>query len=193
MPRPSNRQRILDAALDQFHARGFHACSVDDITRAAGVPKGSLYNHFASKDALALQALREYQSRSIWRTIDDAADAPLTRLRRRFEAMRDALNANGFTRGCMVGNMASELADHNAELRAQVQDSLGFRSRVISELLMEAAERGELRPQHDPAVLGPFLVNAWEGVITRTKVDKDTTAMDGFFAVLDDLIGALVA
>ncbi|MGH8859762.1 MAG: TetR/AcrR family transcriptional regulator, partial [Jatrophihabitantaceae bacterium] len=81
MARPSVRPQLLDAALEQFHVRGFHNCSVDDITKAAGVPKGSFYNHFASKDALAVEALRQYQQRSVWRTTDDADLPPLTRLR----------------------------------------------------------------------------------------------------------------
>ncbi len=57
VPRQSVRPQLVEAALEQFHSRGFHNCSVDDITRAAGVPKGSFYNHFASKDALAVEAL----------------------------------------------------------------------------------------------------------------------------------------
>ena len=44
----------------QFIERGFHACSVQDITDAAGVPKGSFYNHFRSKEALAAEILTEY-------------------------------------------------------------------------------------------------------------------------------------
>jgi TetR/AcrR family transcriptional repressor of nem operon len=189
MPRPSVRPRLVEAALEQFHARGFHNCSVDDITKAAGVPKGSFYNHFASKDALAVEALRQYQQRSVWRTTDDADLPPLTRLRHRFEAMRDVLIGRGFTRGCLVGNMGDELADLNPEIRAEVLASLEYRSRATTELLRDAQAAGDLAPHLDPDVLGPFLVNAWQGVVTRTKVCKSTQAMDEFFVVLDQLFG----
>jgi TetR/AcrR family transcriptional repressor of nem operon len=189
MARPSVRTHIVESALEQFHVRGFHNCSVEDITRAAGVPKGSFYNHFASKDALAIEALQQYQQRSIWRNATDDDVAPLVRLRRRFETMRDALIARGFTRGCLIGNMASELADLNSAVRDEVQGSLDFRSRTATALLREAQHRGELAARHDPDLLGPFLVNAWEGVVTRTKVCKSTEAMDGFFVVFDQLLG----
>lgn len=191
MGRPSLRSNIVESALEQFHVRGFHNCSVEDITRAAGVPKGSFYNHFASKDALAIEALREYQQRSVWRTSNDAAAAPLTRLRTRFEAMRELLVERDFTRGCLIGNMASELADLNADVRAEVKRSLDFRSSTATQLLREAQAAGDLAAHHDPETLGPFLVNAWEGVVTRTKVCKSTQAMDGFFAVLDQLLGEM--
>lgn len=190
MPRPSVRPQLVEAALDQFHTRGFHNCSVDDITRAAGVPKGSFYNHFASKDALAVEALRQYQQRSVWRTSDDADLPPLTRLRNRFEFMRDTLVKRGYTGGCLIGNMGNELADLNPDVRAEVQASLAYRSNATTELLSAAQDRGELAAHLDPAVLGPFLTNAWEGVVTRTKVCKSAQAMDEFFAVLDQLFGA---
>ena len=190
MPRPSVRPQLVEAALDQFHTRGFHNCSVDDITKAAGVPKGSFYNHFASKDALAVEALQHYQHRSVWRTTDDADRPPLARLRYRFEAMRDVLTDRGYTRGCLIGNMGTELADLNAAVRAEVQASLAYRSTATTELLRLARERGELATHLDPEVLGPFLTNAWEGVVTRTKVCKSARAMDEFFAVFDQLFGA---
>ncbi|HEY2296370.1 MAG TPA: TetR family transcriptional regulator C-terminal domain-containing protein [Jatrophihabitans sp.] len=190
MPRASVRPQLVEAALDQFHTRGFHNCSVDDITKAAGVPKGSFYNHFASKDALAVEALQQYQQRSVWRTTDDADKAPLARLRYRFEVMRDVLAERSYTRGCLIGNMGTELADLNPDVRAEVQASLDYRSAATTELLRLAQERGELAAHLDPGVLGPFLTNAWEGVITRTKVCKSALPMDEFFTVLDQLLGA---
>lgn len=189
MARPSLRSHIVESALVEFHARGFHNCSVEDITRAAGVPKGSFYNHFASKDALAIEALRQYQQRSVWRTTEDAELAPLIRLRNRFEAMRDVLSERGYTRGCLIGNMGTELADLNPAIRDEVRASLDFRSATATELLRDAQLAGELSAHHDPDMLGPFLIDAWEGVVLRTKVTKSAAPMDGFFAVLDQLFG----
>ncbi len=188
MPRPSVRGQLVESALEQFHVRGYHNCSVEDITRAAGVPKGSFYNHFASKDALAVEALQQYQARSVWRTPDDPDQPPLVRLRRRFETLRDLLVARGCTRGCLIGNMGTELADLNPAVRAEVQASLAFRSAAATELLGEAQRRGELATDADPDILGPFLVDAWEGVVLRAKVDKTPRAMDGFFALFDRIV-----
>jgi TetR/AcrR family transcriptional regulator, transcriptional repressor for nem operon len=189
MARPSVRSHLVESALLEFHARGFHNCSVEDITTAAGVPKGSFYNHFASKDALAIEALRQYQARSVWRTTDDGELPPLTRLRNRYLAMRDVLVERGYTRGCLIGNMGTELADLNPGVRAEVQASLDFRTAASAALLREAQQRGDLGPQHDPEVLGRFLVDAWEGVVLRTKVNKSAEAIDGFFSILDQLLG----
>jgi TetR/AcrR family transcriptional regulator, transcriptional repressor for nem operon len=53
MPRPNG----LSVGLQTPHRRGFNATSVQDITDAAGAPKGSFYNHFESKDALAAEVV----------------------------------------------------------------------------------------------------------------------------------------
>ena len=56
MPRPANpevRKRLLAEGLDLIHARGFAASGVKDITEAAGVPKGSFYAYFPSKEGFA--------------------------------------------------------------------------------------------------------------------------------------------
>lgn len=193
MPRPSARGKLVEAALEQLHTRGFHNCSVEDITRAAGVPKGSFYNHFESKDALASEAIREYQSRSVWRRGGDEQDPPLERLRGRFAAQREIIETHGYARGCLIGNMASELSDFNEQIRAQVQDSLAFRTQAVAQMLREAQQRGELSPAYDPDLLGAFLINTWEGVTVRTKVCKSAEPIDGFFAVLDQLLAATPA
>ncbi|HZZ96681.1 MAG TPA: TetR family transcriptional regulator C-terminal domain-containing protein [Jatrophihabitantaceae bacterium] len=190
MPRPSVRSYLVESALEQFHTRGFHNCSVEDITRSAGVPKGSFYNHFASKDALAIEALQQYQARSVWRTTDDAELPPVARLRHRFEVTRDALIANDFMRGCLIGNMGTELADLNPAVRAEVRGSLEFRSRAAADMIRDAQASGDIGTQHDPEVLGRFLIDAWEGVVLRAKVDKSSRALEGFFVLFDSLVGS---
>ena len=57
MARQSMREEIVEAGLEQFHTHGYSAAGVKDITDAAGVPKGSFYNHFDSKEALAVVAI----------------------------------------------------------------------------------------------------------------------------------------
>src|SRR2546423_8562856 len=52
MPAGERRAAILDAALAVFAERGYHAASIDEIAREAGVSKALIYEHFASKQAL---------------------------------------------------------------------------------------------------------------------------------------------
>lgn len=62
LPAARRRRQLLDVALDQFAARGFHATSMVEIAEAAGVTKPVLYQHFASKRQLYLELLDDVGS-----------------------------------------------------------------------------------------------------------------------------------
>ena len=66
------RRALLDAAADAVRARGIHA-SLDDIARFAGVSKGGLIYHFASKEELILELARD-QLAAFQASIDAALD-----------------------------------------------------------------------------------------------------------------------
>ncbi|MEU4667463.1 TetR family transcriptional regulator C-terminal domain-containing protein [Amycolatopsis sp. NPDC023774] len=183
MPRPSVREVIVDTAVTEFHRYGFAACSVDTITRAAGVPKGSFYNHFKSKEDLGAEVVARYAESSGWR--DEHGDlGPLDTLRARFTVMRDVLVDNEFTRGCLIGNMGSERADHSPVIRKQVGASLTHWSDSITDSIRQAQAAGEVKGDKDPELLGRFVLDAWEGAIIRTKVAKSVAPLDDFFDVV---------
>src|ERR1700754_4254894 len=109
------RERLLEAGVRIFGKSGFNGCSVQDITDAAGVPKGSFYNHFDSKEALGAAALRRYWTAEAGEhlaVLTDVNLTPLRRLRRYLEEGCDEIVAMGFTCGCLIGNMTAELSDH---------------------------------------------------------------------------------
>ena len=60
MAKANVKEQIVTTSLNLLHSKGFNATSVQDITDAAGVPKGSFYNHFSSKEALGLEVLQRY-------------------------------------------------------------------------------------------------------------------------------------
>ncbi len=186
MPRVSVREEIVESALVEFHRRGFSACSVEDITRAAGVPKGSFYNHFKSKEDLGAEVVRRYAAASGWRAELPNGLSPLEQLRARFGVMRGVLARREFSRGCLVGNMGTELGDHSEAIRVEVAASLESWSARTADLLRAAQAAGEISAALDADRVGRFLVNAWEGAVTRTKVIKSPEAMDDFFTVVFD-------
>ena len=101
------REAIVEAALAQFHERGFNAAAVKDITDRAGVPKGSFYNHFESKEALAIVALQRYgEGPGDWRISPTRPWEPVARIRAHFEFLRDEVVGYGNLRGCCSATSA---------------------------------------------------------------------------------------
>src|SRR5262249_10080896 len=125
VPRPPNpdvRRRLLAAGLDLVHAHGFAASGVKDITEAAGVPKGSFYAYFSSKEAFAAAILEHY-----WADIEerllpilDQDGAARERITRFFHALADEHEAGDFLLGCLIGNMSLELGGTSEPVRAEL-------------------------------------------------------------------------
>jgi len=58
MGRPSNKEQLIERTLGVWLTQGFQGASVNDLVAAAGVPKGSFYNHFSSKERFAIEHVR---------------------------------------------------------------------------------------------------------------------------------------
>ena len=183
MARPSVKQQIVDAGLAELHARGYAACSVEDITKAAGVPKGSFYNHFASKEQFAVEAVRRYFQVSGW-PVSFTDESAVGRLRAGFDALYYAARDRAYSRGCMWGNLANEVSDHSTAIRGELAEGLDAWSAIVTELVAAAQRQGEISSSGDPAQIGRFIVNAWEGALTRSRVVRTGQPIDDFFEMV---------
>jgi TetR/AcrR family transcriptional repressor of nem operon len=172
---PSVRDRLLDAGVAILSKSGFNGCSVQDITDAAGVPKGSFYNHFDSKEALGAAALAHYWKDGACPTLDILTDTslpPLARLRAYFERGAKELVAANFTCGCLIGNMTAEMSDHSAVVSAQIAAIYaGWTGRVAN--CIEAAQAaGEITNKTSADQLARFTLSAWEGALLWARIEK---------------------
>ncbi|MEM6551468.1 MAG: TetR/AcrR family transcriptional regulator [Planctomycetota bacterium] len=76
-PVTTTRERIIAAAVDLFAEEGFHAVGLDRIIQTVGVTKTTFYNHFASKDELAIaaiQTLERWETHSFMQLIESLSD-----------------------------------------------------------------------------------------------------------------------
>ncbi|MFF2328647.1 MULTISPECIES: TetR family transcriptional regulator C-terminal domain-containing protein [unclassified Streptomyces] len=188
MARQSMREEIVAAAADRFHTHGYNAAGVKDITDAAGVPKGSFYNHFPSKEALAVTILELYGATRRLKELSDPSVEPLTRLRRHFEFLRAEQKQYGYTRGCLLGNFGAEVADHSTELRERVGDSFDRWSRALAGALRDAVTSGAVDPALDPDETALFLLSAWEGALLVARGGRSGKPFDVFFGMVFDRI-----
>ena len=182
MPKPNTREQLIEAGLATLHLHGFNGCGVQDITSAAGVPKGSFYNHFKSKEDLALQALERFWQNGAGRRamLGDATLDPVERLRGYFRALSDVAVNHDFQRGCLIGNFSTELSAQSKDVRDRLAEIYAAWSRAIESCVREAEKSGRVRPQLPTATIAAFLLNAWEGAVLRSKVEQDRSPFDQF-------------
>jgi TetR/AcrR family transcriptional regulator, transcriptional repressor for nem operon len=177
------REEIGDAALDRFMARGY-SVGVKDITDAAGVPKGSFYNHFDSKESMGVEALRRYSARLRMDELADESVQPLVRLRRHFEYLGATTAGRDYARGCLFGNFAAEVVDHSDTIRGRVAGAFDEWAGLIAAAIAQAQRDGSVRAGLDPAVTARFVLNAWEGALLGARAARTGESFDAFFATV---------
>ena len=183
----SVRDRLLEAGVAVFSRSGFNGSSVQDITEAAGVPKGSFYNHFDSKEALGVAVIEHVwaeQGRRSLAVLGDEALEPLARLRTYFEIVAMDVASAGYTCGCIVGNMTAELSDHSAMVSDQLSAVFTRWTRQIAACIKLAQDAGGVTSRADPEVLATFALNAWQGALLRARVTKSSKPLQQFTETL---------
>src|SRR3984885_9075490 len=121
MSRPDTREQIIAAGMKCLVEKSFNAVGVQDITDAAGVPKGSFYNHFESKEALGAEIVDRYGRNNPRRAaLSDTSLPPLPRLRAHFERLNESFASESFGRGCLLGNFSAELAGQSQMIRERL-------------------------------------------------------------------------
>ena len=184
MARHNVREQIVEAGLKTLLNKGFNACGVRDITEAAGVPTGSFYNHFASKEALGAEIVERYgRDNSRRKDLRDKALPPLERLRRHFAGLNQMYADLEYGRGCLLGNFSAELADHSPLIRERLAALSASWTRDIEDAVRDAQADGSISTGADPADLAAFLLDAYEGALLRARVEKSGAPLERFMTV----------
>jgi TetR/AcrR family transcriptional repressor of nem operon len=176
------REQLIEGGSRVLLEKGYNAASVNDIVKAAEAPKGSFYNHFESKEALALEVAARYGASYEIDKLPLGDGPPLERLRASFEAIIERTVARGVALGCLYGTFASELAGQSEVISAHVAAALDHWSTAVATTLAQAQAAGDLDAGLDAKALGVFIVDAYEGAVARAKVSGERAPLDGFIA-----------
>jgi AcrR family transcriptional regulator len=166
------RERILDAALEQYYAQGIRAVSADKLIAAAHVSKVTFYRHFPTKDDLVAAYLRvrsDEERATVEAVRADLAGDPAGVLRWYAEVIGQIACASGF-RGCPFINAAAELPDGDHPGRRVIDEHREWLTAQIAELLVELdvddakTKAGQLMMLRDGAMVSGYLGRAPEHV-----------------------------
>ena len=182
MPKPNVKEQIVTTSLSLLHGKGFNATSVQDITEAAGVPKGSFYNHFASKEALGVEVLQRYSAAAaeLGEVLNNTALPMMIRLERYFAALVAANTADEYDCGCMLGNFSTELSNQSPAMRDAVRQSFAGWTGRLGEAFAEGQREGGITNTQPALEIANFVVDAWQGAVLRSKAEKSREPLDRF-------------
>ncbi|HEX6131886.1 MAG TPA: TetR/AcrR family transcriptional regulator [Actinomycetota bacterium] len=194
MPRPREFRTddALDRAIAEFRRRGYGGASLDGLTGAMGIGRGSLYGAFGDKRALFLAALARYADGTTGHLVsrlDDASD-PLGAVRETLRTVaRRAADPEGRF-GCLITNTLAELGTDDADVAAIVEGALGAIGRAYERALLRARAAGTLPAGRSPRALARFLVLTMQGL--RVMGRSGASEAD-LLAMADTAFGAIGA
>lgn len=186
------REKILEAGAEAIAAKSFNSCGLAEILEKAGVPKGSFYHYFQSKEEFGV-ALIERDAADFMEMlrpiVSDRHRPPLERLRAVFEGARDECVANGAERQCMIVKLAMEASQLSEPVHTAVKSAYAQWSAVLAQVIREAQAAGDVGRKQDPDKLANLLVMLWEGATIRMQVDRSPEPVNDFLSfVFDSLL-----
>ncbi|MCC5882096.1 MAG: TetR/AcrR family transcriptional regulator [Halomonas sp.] len=179
----SKREQLLATAERLFYEQGFHATGIDRVVAAAGVVRMTLYNHFASKEALVAAVLQVRHARFIASLEAATASAPPGQVTTALVDAHARWLEGDSQHGCIMVKAMGEFAEHSAEIHA-------IATTAKADLLarLEAAVARDGLDHH--ASLARHLFMVLEGSNTAVALWGVKTALADTRAVIDTLLAA---
>lgn len=171
------------AGMALLATQGYNATGIEAVIKRAGVPKGSFYHFFGSKEEFGLAVIEEFAGRFLSRLdvfLADPSATPLDRLRIFLQRGLERLTEHHCTVGCLIGDLGQELAAQNERLRGRLDEILLSWRERFAVCISEAQQAGELPPSYDPHVIAGFILSGWEGAVLSAKVMKSPQPVQDF-------------
>ena len=175
------RQRLLDTARRIVLAKGYAAVGINEVLADAGVPKGSFYHFFESKDAFGEALMKSYFD-DYFAVLDDiTADKKQTsaqHLMRYWQYFRDTQAADDCQGGCLVVKLGSEISDLSEAMRVTTKAGTAEIVSRIERMISDGVADGSVSVDEGPRETAQALYDLWLGASVMAKIQGDPAQLD---------------
>lgn len=185
------RRTIVERAAPVFNTRGYFGTSMNELVRETELEKGGIYNHFASKEELAVASF-EYSSGVVRERFEAALaenEGVLERLFAIIDVLGGMVDDPPVAGGCPVLNTAVESDDANPVLKEKARGAMDGWLRLVGSIVKEGVRSGEL--EADPRETASVVVAALEGALMMSKLCDDPAHMRRAVGHLKEHLGSL--
>lgn len=180
---PDTRDALVRCGTEILTEQGFLSTGIDTVLSRVGVPKGSFYHYFQSKEDFGHAVLANYAdyfARKLDRCLLDASRPPLARIAAFVEDAKASMLRFEFRRGCLVGNLGQEVTQLPEAFRESLEAILLSWQQRLALCLEAAKAEGELAPDTDCERWAAFFWIGWEGAVLRARLVQGNAPLDCF-------------
>jgi TetR/AcrR family transcriptional regulator, transcriptional repressor for nem operon len=183
----ATRAHLVEAALDHISDFGYGASTIAEIAEHAGIPRGSVFYYFPTKDDIVIAAIESYVTQAHARRVEkllgpwSADHRAIDRFQSYFRSRLEARRKTNFRRGCLLGNLAGEIGGQDLPLVVQaVQAGLHIFEKDILVFLTASSKAGQIEDAVDLPALAATIVSGWEGALLRMKLRQSPLPLEQF-------------
>ncbi len=194
MKRKYDKADILAMGEHLIRRNGYHNTGINDILKACGIPKGSFYNFFVSKEDFGVQVLAVYAERTLAfynETLEDEFLKPYERLKLLYlHSIVDQQKEENFANGCLLNNMAEEVAGSNAIFADAINEQFTQWMNAIAAVVKAGQEKGAIRKDHSADKVARYLHGSLFGAFTQMKVSRSAAPIQNIMGMSLEYIKA---
>jgi TetR/AcrR family transcriptional repressor of nem operon len=191
MNKPDTKEAILQAGHDLVIEKSYNGCGLKEILDRAGVPKGSFYHYFKSKEDFALALIERAQDENhdfMREFLRDRKHSPLQRIRNMFAQIQQFHRDEGLDCQCLIPKLALEQSQLSEPLRGAILCASELMHNNLAQTIREAQTEGEVTTAIDPLTVAAFIFNASHGASIQMQVERDTAPYDNFIEIVFNFI-----
>ena len=188
-PKQDTKTALLDAGTEIMLEKGYSNTGIQEVLSSLGVPKGSFYHYFESKESFAvaiIQHMDHEYTNELLRVLRNPEQTPLQRLKSYCQDHRDAFLSQQCRKGCLIGNLSQEMSDQSEVLRRELANVLIKRLDLFAACFEEGQSIGEITRICTPTKLAQLFNCGWGGAVANSKALKTPEAMDTFIELMFD-------
>lgn len=177
------KQALLHAGVAVLTEKGFTSSGIEPILKMVGVPKGSFYHYFSSKEAFGLEVLARYQSyfeNKLDHFLLNESLSCTERLKAFAQDASQGMAKYAYQRGCLVGNLEQESTQLSAAFNLQIQACYQSWQDRLADCLVMGQARGEWQLQQEAQALAQVFWLGWEGAVHRARLLSSSQPLDSF-------------
>jgi TetR/AcrR family transcriptional repressor of nem operon len=170
------RQRIIAKAAPLFNRKGYDGCSMQDISAATGLEKGSLYSHFATKEELAVAAFDHAWAQTCSARVGNLDQAPNSVDKLKLH-ITNFVSKPSFPGGCPMLNTVLDADDGNSALRHRAEGAMRDWVGFLADITRAGQAKGEIRSTLNPEELAILIISLLEGAFVSSRLQRSRDAL----------------
>ena len=177
------RAELIRSGVEHLTEIGFASAGIDKILKKVGVPKGSFYFYFPSKEAFGHEVLTSYANYFEYKLDTfflDTRVAPVQRITNYVEDAKKGMLKHDFKKGCLVGNLGQEVDSLPESFRGRLIEIFSSWQSYVARCLSEAQSEGELSEEADCERIAEYFWTGWEGAVSRAKLEQNVRPLDNY-------------